>query len=216
MTHKVNGALTLETVIPYLVRRGHLTAEELVANGVKVFDATRRNGNFRVERQSGHGLLLKQARELNALRTVAWEAQMYSAFQTFPASHPLRHYTVPLVDYDSKEGVLLLRGIPHGHSLAAHHIEGRFPFGPARWMGHALAALHSLVPASLPNGLIDVLPRRLPHALFLHRPDHTFYCDSSHGTLKAVQFMQSFPAFGALIDALTGEWRPNCLIHSDV
>jgi|SRR5579859_2817821 len=94
MTHKINRVLTPETVIPYLLWRGHLTTEELVANGVKVFDATRRNGNFRVERKSGHGLLLKQARELNALRTVAWEAQMYSAFPTFPASHPLRHYTV--------------------------------------------------------------------------------------------------------------------------
>jgi len=28
--------------------------------------------------------------------------------------------------------------------------------------------------------------------------------------------MQSFPEFGALIDALEREWRPNCLIHSDV
>ncbi len=214
--HKLNFLLTRETVIPYLLRRGHLTSEELVANGAKVFDVTRRNGNFRVERQSGHGLLLKQARELNALRTVAWEAQMYSAFQTLPASHSLRHYTVPLVEYDVEEGVLLLRGVPHGHSLAEHHVEGRFPVGPAKWMGRALAVLHSLVPASLPKGMTDVLPRRLPHALFLHRPDHAFYCDASHGTLQVVQFMQSFPAFGALIDAQIGEWRPNCLIHSDV
>ena len=28
--------------------------------------------------------------------------------------------------------------------------------------------------------------------------------------------MQSFPAFGALVDALTEEWRPSCLVHFDV
>ncbi len=203
-------------MIPYLLRRGHLTSEELVENGVKVFDVSRRNGNFRVERQSGQGFLLKQARELNAFRTVAREAQMYGAFQTLPAPHPLRRYTVPLVEYDAEDGVLVLSGVPGGHSLAAHHAEGGFPLRPAKWMGRALAALHRLAPASLPNGLTEVLQRRPPHALFLHRPDHAFYFGASHGALKVVQFMQSFPAFGALIDALRAEWRPDCLIHSDV
>jgi hypothetical protein len=217
MAHKPNSVLTQETVIAYLLRRGRLTAEELIGDGVKVYDATRRNGNFRVERRSGDGLLLKQAREPNALPTVAWEARMYTAFQALPVSHPLRHYTVPFLEYDADEGVLFLRCIPRAHSLAAHQNQGRFPVGPATRMGLALGALHSLKLVSSPlSDLSAALSRRPPHALFLHRPDHAFYCNASHGNLQAVQFMQSFPAFGTLIDALTGEWRPNCLIHSDV
>ena len=66
------------------------------------------------------------------------------------------------------------------------------------------------------SALSEALPRRLPHALFLHRPDHALYCDASSGNLQAVRIMQSFPAFGALIDALTEEWRPSCLVHFDV
>ena len=208
--------LTLETVIPYLLRRGYLTSRELVENGVNVYDVTRRNGNFRVDRRSEDGLLLKQAREPSALRTIAWEARMYSAFATFSTSHPLRQHTVPLVEYDIDEGVLVLHGISRARSLAAYQNEGRFPLGPAKQMGRALAALHGLGPGSLPDGLFDSLPRRLPHALVLHRPDHAFYYNASHGTLQAVRFMQSFPEFGALIDALGREWRPSCLIHFDV
>jgi hypothetical protein len=209
--------LTLETVIPYLLRRGHLTAGELIGDNIKVYDVTRRNGNFRVERRSGSGLLLKQARELNALQTVAWEARIYNAFQALPLSHPLRHYTVPLREYDAGGGVLLLHGIPHARSLAAHQKQGRFPVWPATRLGRALAALHNLELESSPlRDLSCVLPHRLPHAFFLHRPDLTFYCNASYGNLQAVKLMQSYPAFGALIDALIGEWQSDCLIHFDV
>jgi hypothetical protein len=84
-------------------------------------------------------------------------------------------------------------------------------------MGLALGALHSLNLVSSPmSELSDALARRAPHALFLHRPDHAFYCNASHGNLRAVRFIQSFPAFGALIDELGAEWQPNCLTHSDV
>ena len=209
--------LTQETAISYLLRRGHLTIAELIASGVKVYDASRRNGNFRVERQPGDALLLKQAREPNALRTVGWEAMVYRAFQALPASHPLRRYTVPFLEYDDDEGVLVLRSIADASTLAARHNQGRIPTRPATWMGRALAALHSLKLGSSPmSALSEGLPRRLPHALFLHRPDHALYCNASYGNLQAVRMMQSFPAFGALIDALAKEWRPSCLIHFDV
>lgn len=209
--------LTQETVIPYQLRRGHLTCAELVASGVKVYDASRRNGNFRVERQPGDALLLKQAREPNALRTVGWEAVIYRAFQALPASHPLRSCSVPFLEYDDDEGVLVLRSIADARTLAAHHNQRRIPTKPATWMGRALGALHSLDLGSSPmSALSEGLPRRLPHALFLHRPDHAFYCDASYGNLQAVRIMQSFPAFGALIDALTKEWQPTCLVHFDV
>ena len=85
-------------------------------------------------------------------------------------------------------------------------------------MGRALGALHSLELDSSPmSALSEGLPRRLPHALFLHRPDHALYCNASYGNLQAVRVpCRSFPAFGALIDALTEEWRPSCLVHFDV
>jgi Phosphotransferase enzyme family len=209
--------LTQETAISYLLRRGHLTPAELVASGVKVYDASRRNGNFRVERQPGDALLLKQAREPGALQTVGWEAVIYRAFQALPASHPLRRCTVPFLEYDDDEGVLVLRSIADALPLAAHQNRGRIPIGPATRIGSALGALHSLDLGSSPiSPLSERLPRRLPHALFLHRPDHAFYCNASHGNLQAVRIMQSFPAFGTLIDALTEEWRPSCLVHFDV
>ena len=209
--------LTQETAISYLLRRGHLTPAELVANGVRVYDASRRNGNFRVERQPGDALLLKQARELSALQTVGWEAMIYRAFQALPASHPLRRCTVPFLEYDDDERVLVLRSIEDARSLAAHQNRGWIPIGPTTRIGSALAALHSLEPGASPiSPLSERLPRRLPHALFLHRPDHAFYCNASHGNLEAVRIMQSFPAFGTLIDALAEEWRPSCLVHFDV
>ena len=209
--------LTQETVIPYLLRRRHLTIAELIASGVKVYDASRRNGNFRVERQPGDALLLKQAREPNALRTVGWEAMVYRAFQALPASHPLRRYTVPFLEYDDDEGVLVLRSIADASTLAARHNQGRIPTRPATQIGRALGALHSVELGSSPmSALSEGLPRRLPHALFLHRPDHALYCNASYGNLQAVRIMQSFPAFGALVDALTEEWRPSCLVHFDV
>ncbi len=209
--------LTQETVIPYLLRRGHLTFAELIASGVKVYDASRRNGNFRVERQPGDALLLKQAREPNASPTVGWEAMIYKTFQALPASHPLRRHTVPFLEYDDDEGVLVLRSIADARTLAAHQNQGGIPTRPATRIGRALGALHSLELGSPPmSALSEGLPRRLPHALFLHRPDHALYCAASYGNLQAARVMQSFPAFGALIDALTKEWRPTALVHFDV
>ena len=121
------------------------------------------------------------------------------------------------LEYDDDESVLVLRSIEEPCTLATHHNQGRIPTRPATWMGRALAALHSLKLASSPmSALSERLPRRLPDALFLHRPDHALYCNSSYANLQAVRMMQSFPAFGALIDALAKEWRPSCLIHFDV
>jgi autotransporter-associated beta strand protein len=69
--------------------------------------------------------------------------------------------------------VLVLRSIEEPCTLATHHNQGRIPTRPATWMGRALAALHSLKLASSPiSALSERLPRRLPDALFLHRPDH--------------------------------------------
>ena len=45
--------LTQETAISYLLRRGDLTLAELVESEVNVFDVSRRNGNFLVERRRG-------------------------------------------------------------------------------------------------------------------------------------------------------------------
>jgi hypothetical protein len=217
VAHRFNPTLTLETVIPYLLRRGHLTQEELVERGATVHDATRRNANFLVERRSGGGLLLKQALEASAGRTVAWEARIYQAFHCLPVSHPLRQDIVPFLEYDADEGVLCLRCIRNARSLAVCHHEGRFPTWPATRIGRALATLHSLELGSLPlSDLSDFLPRRPPHAFFLHRPNHTFYSNASYATLKVVKFMQSFPEFGTLIDALREEWRPQNLVHCDV
>ena len=209
--------LTQETVIPYLLRRGHLTLAELVANGVRVYDASRRNGNFRVERQPGNALLLKQAREPGASRTVAWEAGVYRAFQALPAPHPLRRQTVPFLEYDGDDGVLVLRCIADAHTLASHLNQGRARIGSATLMGRTLGALHNLEVDSSPmSALSGKLPRRLPHALFLHRPDRALYCNASYANLQAVRIMQSFPAFGALIDTLAEEWRPSSIVHFDV
>jgi aminoglycoside phosphotransferase (APT) family kinase protein len=209
--------LTQETAISYLLRRGDLTLAELVESEVNVFDASRRNGNFLVERRAGDALLLKQARTPNASRTVASEAMIYGAFRALPASHPLRRHTVPFLEYDDDERVLLLRCVADARTLAAQQNQGRIPVRPATQLGQALGALHNLELGSSPmRDLAEQLPRRLPDAFFVHRPDHAVYCNASHGNLQAVRIMQSFPALGALIDAQRKEWRPTCLIHFDV
>ena len=53
------------------------------------------------------------------------------------------------------------------------------------------------------SALSEELPRRLPHALSFIGRITLVYCNASYGNLQAVRIMQSFPAFGALIDALT-------------
>jgi len=196
------------------MRRGHLTARELIENGVTVHDVSRRNGNFRVVQPSGDGLLIKQAREANAIRTVAWEGRMYGAFQALSEFHPLRHYTVPFLEYDADEGVLLLRCIRQARSLAARQNAARFAIGPAAHIGSALAALHNTdFGASLLRS--EALPRHPPHALYLHRPDHMHYYNASSGSLQMVRLIQSFPDFGGLIDDVTEGWRVESLIHFD-
>ena len=80
----------------------------------------------------GGSVLLKQARVPNASRTVASEAMIYRAFQALPASHPLRRHTVPFLEYDDDERVLLLRCVADARHWRRIRIKAGFPSGRRR------------------------------------------------------------------------------------
>ena len=156
-----------------------------------------------MERQPGDALLLKQAREPNALQTVEWEAMIYRAFQLcllrirYAATQSL-FSNMTMTKACSSFALSRTRARWRRNRIKAGFPSGRRRRSDVRW-----ALLHSLELDSSPmSALSEGLPRRLAHALFLHRPDHALYRKASYGNLQAVRILQSFPAFGALIDAL--------------
>ena len=75
--------LSVDTVVPYLIEHGLLSADAIVASDLEVIDAGRRNQNLKIVRRDGPSYLLKQAGagEHATEATIRAEAAFYKQCQ---------------------------------------------------------------------------------------------------------------------------------------
>ena len=194
-------------VAAHLLRRGVLSARDLVDAGVEIVDASRRNSNHRVVLGDGRGLLVKQGAHAEGRRSVAIEAAMLDGLH---ATGSLRRHLPPLIDWDAEAGVLVVGLAPRCTSLHAHALRtGRFSPGLATETGRVLGRLHGLPP---PNG--PGMPT-VPATLGLHRPAVPVVADASPGALRLLAIVQSSPELVAGLEGLRGAWTASAWIHAD-
>ena len=109
--------LTAANLAHFLTGRGLIGAEAIVAGGISVLDASRRNRNFKVLRSGAPGLFVKQMREMqaDAMLTLRREAACYE----LAAEHPALSRLMPkLVRYEPSRHVLVLELLPESREPA--------------------------------------------------------------------------------------------------
>ncbi len=96
--------LSRQEVFPYLLERGLLSPAAVLRGDVVVVPGAARHASFRVERQSGPGLFVKQAHNAQGAGFLRREALFYRLVAEDEGFAKLRGLAPGLVAYDAAEG----------------------------------------------------------------------------------------------------------------
>ena len=209
--------LTVANLAHFLIGRGLIGAEIVVAGGVSVLDASRRNRNFKVVRSGAPGLFVKQMRETqaDAMLTLKREAAVYE----LAAEHPALSRLMPkLVRYEPSRHVLVVELLPEAESLLNYYTRLKgFPPEIGRMLGEGLGLYHSQAGMLIENEkLKGLLVRQIPIILTLGRGGHGMLGHFGRIGPAVSALLQRHKEFEALLDALGAEWRFDSLIHGDM
>lgn len=216
--------LTAANLIPFLLDHAFVAPERVLAGGVRVFEAGRRNRNFHVLVENDTPLFVKQAgnADLSAIRTLDQEARFYRVLAQPTADATLaslRKWLPRFIGADGHRRVLLTEGVEHGTSLMKWHLQHlTFPTDMAAETGRGLAQFHpqaeALVGAGFPR---ENLPGKRPWVLDLptSQPANTSATPPDAVGQLLHQIHQT-PGFAAALTQLTESWHTNDLIHGDM
>lgn len=196
---------TASEIAHHLIRRGLLSAADVVGCDLEIREISRKNSNFVIMREGGPSYLLKLADPGEASAGVRHEADVYRFLQgrSFP-------WAPRMIDYDPDYGLLILELVPGGrdmHVYQEHRLE--VPHTISIRLGLALAALHLLEPT-------QTLPRRLPWPVAAFRPHIQMLRDLSPASLEVIKAVQQSPEAVESFAALSALWRDTNVIHFDV
>jgi Ser/Thr protein kinase RdoA (MazF antagonist) len=194
-------------VVDYLLRRGLLEPEAIVASDLVVRDVSSRNRNFAVEIRDGASYLLKQGRSADGSATVAREAAVYE--RLVEEGEELCAFLPDFLDYDAEEGVLVLE-LLEAEDLRTRQLRlEEFPAALGEALGTTLGTLHRKTRATYPEA-------RPPWVLSIHRPDTGVFRDVSAANLELIKIVQNADGLGERLDELRAGWRIEALIHQDL
>jgi phosphotransferase family enzyme len=209
--------LTAANLAHFLMGRGLLGADGLVAGDLTILDSSRRNRNFKVIRNSAPSLFVKQMRDMqaDAMLTLKREAACYELARDDSA---LCRLMPRLIRYDASRHVLIIELLPDAESLADYHAHQKtFPPDIGRLLGEGLGLYHAHAGALLESKELQALfARQVPVILRLEGGGHNAlgYFGRIGPALSAL--IQQHQEFQTLLDALGAEWRFDSLIHGDM
>jgi thiamine kinase-like enzyme len=205
--------LTIPEVIPYLCQLGLLSPASVVAGDVRIFEAARRNHNFRVLRSDGPSLFLKQGQLRDGFSTVRREAQVYGLLNGQSATDSRYRHAPRFMTYDPIHDVLVVELLKDAVDLRKLDTSRRgTPLRAASRLGEALAVLHSFVPLST---AAERLGEGEPGVLTAHRPGLALLRDFSAASIDLVRMIQAHDEVVDQLEDLRATWRPKTLIHHD-
>ncbi|HVY70032.1 MAG TPA: phosphotransferase [Verrucomicrobiae bacterium] len=212
--------LTVSNLAHYLIGSGRISSESVVSGDFLAMEAGRRNRNYKVMRQKGPGLFIKQVSspDPQAITTLQREAVCYQIVSSNPALARLAALTPKYVAYDPKRHVLIVELLPGEESLNAHHKRlGEFPVELGRTLGRSLGACHSEAGRLfLDQAPPAVLPRQTPWILSFHSSNPASIGSLSGGNQQLWSLLRQFPDFTRHLEELRAGWCHNALIHGDI
>lgn len=203
-------------VVSYLLARGLITPDVIVAGNLSVTNTSRRHRNYRVASGADSGLFLKAGIGPEKSAAIAREAAFLHRLRSQPA---FVRYVPATRGFDEAAHIVVHELVVDAEDLREYHTSrGRFPTTLARAVGTALATLHTLDPRDLwaaPEAE-SVGARPVPWVLSLHRPTVRFYRECSAANHQLIRLIQEFPDFGDEFDVLREAWCDETLIHGDI
>ena len=203
-------------VVRFLLARGFLSAEDVVAGQLSLEDAIGRNDNLLIRSTTGHAYAFKHAAgDAGAARMLALEAALYE--QTSAPGHAvlvaLGTHIPRLAWFDREEGVLVTHLAKGARELWELDVpqDALAPIGSA--LGTVLAVCHAVTGDAIPESLRD---RRPPWVLQIHRQDPSLLRDAWPAHLEVIRLIQANAGTCATLDRLHAGWTRHCLIHGDV
>jgi hypothetical protein len=205
-------------IVRYLSDRGLLQLAEVIDGEVQLVDASRRNRSTHVLRTRGPSYVVKQGIGHERITTIAHEADAY-AYLASMNDRELAAVVPALVDYDPATCILICEYIPRSISLERHHAKrGCYSTSTARRLAHSLLAVHraTALAGTSSRSRFETAGMAAWTLRSLHRPSANMLHGLSNGATLAIRMLQSTPDFTELLDEMTRQWTPCCLIHGDM
>jgi hypothetical protein len=209
--------LTVANLAHFLIHRGLVSSDAIVAGDVVILDASRRNRNFKVIRNSGPGLFLKQPGEMQLEATLRLHREA-AFYERAREDRALSRLMPRLITYDAARHVLILELLADAESLRHYHArENAFPVEIGRMLGQGLGLYHVQTAGMLEDeAMRSLFPRLMPAVLKLQTGGFTALSRFHQIGRVLSALIQQDPEFQSLLDALGAEWRRDTLIHGDL
>ena len=193
-----------ETVVHYLLQRGHLTFDSAVDGDLMVLEVLRRNRNFKILRKNSKGLFLKQIQhwEPQAQATLQREASAYRLAFNAPELSATAGLLPKFYDYDPIRHVLLLELLSGSEAVSDRHLRLQvFPVEIAAALAYALATYHSETRRVF--GVIERNPmfqKTVPWILTIHHQQAAWFSSLSAANSQLLQIVKKYPSFQEELD----------------
>jgi Ser/Thr protein kinase RdoA (MazF antagonist) len=201
--------LEQSAIAHYLLSLGLVKPQEVVDGDLTILDVSRRNCVYLAATGAGTAYVVKQAMPSSA-ETLSHEAAVLRSLAADPEVAGL----VPaVVHHDPEAARLVLRTPTGGRDWSDHHGTGRFPRIPARVLGRALAALHRVPPASIPEPPPGLDPL---WGLSLPAPRREIVLELSAGARDLVVRLQANEAMCDRLNGLREVLSDGSFVHGDL
>jgi len=208
-----------EEVLFFLLGRGLVSVESIVAGKIRIADISSRQRNFGVWRtgESGYFVKFANAAQPFAAHTIEREAACYWLVRNESFFDRLKPLLPAFVHYDPKAAMLVIELIENGESFFAH-LQRRDPdiaAAVAAQLGTALGTYHFGTPP-VGDRFPQTFPRHIPWAFTFAAPEPAMALHSGPANAQMLSILNAHKAFHETLTRLRGEWETRCIIHGDI
>ena len=212
--------LTAYNLPHYLLSKGLVDPQSLVAGDFAIAEAGRRNRNFKVLRHRSPGLFVKQIKttEAQAIYTIEREAAFYRAVQNNPKYAAIRGLIPKFIDYDARRHAVTLSLADNTESMQERQMrESKYGEDTARVLGRALALVHSHGTTLMSDpSTRPLFACQLPWPLTFDQTGYQMFEGFGPIGRALASGIRQFPTLQPLLSALRSEWRYDSLLHNDM
>jgi len=211
--------LTATNLIHYLCDVGLASTDDVTHECFTVSEIGRRNRNFRVARECGRSLFVKQVPAILAETTLSFMreaacAQLAAESDEVPA---LRAVMPRLLRYDPERHVLAYEAIDDAQSLAEHVARNGLADEVFDALAATLAAIHTQTRGEEQlASMHHAFAGEAPWICTIGEKAELVMPNMSGGCREIVRYMRATPELLHGLLQLGAQWRTPCLAHGDM